>query len=84
MSDPSQAVFPAWDTFGQGGPYGGPAVGGAVTKHGEGEVIAILDTGINDAAEGGYPDTSRCSDACSAAPTSRTATRCSTRRTRAA
>jgi hypothetical protein len=56
VSDASRAVFPAWDTFGLGGPYaGGPAVGGAATRRGDGEVIAILDSGINDAADGGYP-----------------------------
>ena len=55
-SDPSQVVFPTWETFGAGGPYAsGPAVGGATTSRGQGEVIAILDTGINDAADGSYP-----------------------------
>jgi len=55
-SDPSQVVFPTWETFGTGGPYAsGPAVGGAVTAKGHGEVIAILDSGINDAADAGYP-----------------------------
>ena len=56
VRDPSRAVFPTWETFGLGGPYAaGPAVGGAPTRRGAGEVIAILDTGINDAADGGYP-----------------------------
>jgi len=43
VSDASQVVFPCWDT------------GSAPVTKGDGEVIAILDTGINDAADGGYP-----------------------------
>ncbi len=41
VRDPSQQVFPTW--AGTGGPSG------------EGEVVAFLDTGINDAPEGTYP-----------------------------
>lgn len=56
VSDPSQVVFPAWETAGLVGPgTGGPLVGGVPTKRGVGKVIAILDTGINDAPDGGYP-----------------------------
>ena len=40
-TDPTGQVFPTWT--GTGGPGG------------EGVVVAILDTGINDEAEGGYP-----------------------------
>ena len=39
--DPRDEVFPTWS-----------GMGGAL---GQGVVVAILDTGINDAAEGGYP-----------------------------
>ncbi|MEP7027413.1 MAG: S8 family serine peptidase [Candidatus Eisenbacteria bacterium] len=54
--DPSQVVFPSWDTAGLGGPgAGGPAVGGVPTRRGAGIVVAILDTGINDAPDGNYP-----------------------------
>jgi hypothetical protein len=53
VRDPSQAVFPTWETFGTSA--SGPPVGGATTATGQGEVIAILDTGINDATDGGYP-----------------------------
>jgi subtilisin family serine protease len=41
VRDPQQEVFPTWS-----------GMGGA---SGQGIVVAILDTGINDAAEGGYP-----------------------------
>ncbi|HEY3216779.1 MAG TPA: S8 family peptidase [Candidatus Eisenbacteria bacterium] len=41
MRDRSEAVYPTWS-----------GMGGAA---GEGEVVAILDTGVNDAADGGYP-----------------------------
>ncbi len=53
VSDPSRVVFPTWETHGQGA--GGPAVGGSPTARGAGQLIAILDTGINDAPDGGYP-----------------------------
>src|SRR5262245_35082036 len=41
VRDPSEQVFPTWQTM-----------GGAT---GQGVVVAILDTGINDEAEGSYP-----------------------------
>ena len=56
VRDPSGTVFPTWETAGLGGPAaGGPPVGGLPTKRGAGILVAILDTGINDAADGNYP-----------------------------
>lgn len=43
VRDPSERVFPTW---------AGP---GGETETGEGVVIAFLDSGVNDAADGGYP-----------------------------
>ncbi len=56
VRDPSEVVFPTWETAGLAGAgVEGPPVGGVPTRRGQGIVVAILDTGINDAPDNGYP-----------------------------
>jgi hypothetical protein len=56
IRDASLNVFPTWETASVGAPpAGGPNVAGSPAARGEGQIIAILDTGVNDAPDGNYP-----------------------------
>jgi len=56
VRDAGENVFPTWETPSVGPPpAGGPNVAGSPPARGHGQVVAILDTGVNDAPDGEYP-----------------------------